>query len=59
MTDILCLSVQNSVNTFQFIHSLSIITTLSVLALSGIKSASAGTFHDTCGVRIAIKRDTL
>jgi len=59
MTYILCLSLQNSINEFQIIQSLSIITTLSMLALSRRKFAFALTFHDICGVRIAIKRDTL
>jgi len=44
---------------FQIIQSLSIIATLNMLALSHRKSASTWTFHDTCGVRIAIKGDTL
>jgi len=59
MTYILCLSLQNSVNEFQIIQSLSIVATLSMLALSRRKSPSTGTFHDTCGVRIAIKIETL
>jgi hypothetical protein len=59
MTDIVCLSLQNSVNEFQIIQSLAIIATLSMLALSHRKPESTGTFHVTSGVRIAIKRDTL
>ena len=44
---------------FQIIQSLSIIATLSMLALSHRNSASTWTFHDTCSVRIAIKWEAL